>query len=118
VFTREGQCDGTVIPDAGTTRFLPKAAFVTTVETTIYCAPESTGKGVGRRLYTSLFESLHGEDVHRLVAGFTMPNAASAALHQRLRFKPVGVFIQVGRKFARYWDACLDGMTPGRYWQA
>ena len=98
--------DRTVIGYAGTTRFRPKAAYETTVETTIYCAPESTGKGGGRRLYTSLFESLHGEDVHRLVAGFTMPNAASAALHQRLGFKPVGVFTQVGRKFGRYWDVC------------
>ena len=98
--------DRAVIGYAGTTRFRPKAAYETTVETTIYCAPECTGRGAGRRLYASLFESLHGEDVHRLVAGFTMPNAASAALHQRLGFKLVGVFTEVGRKFGKYWDVC------------
>lgn len=98
--------DRTVIGYAGTTRFRPKAAYETTVETTIYCAPESAGKGVGRRLYASLFESLRGEDVHRLVAGYTMPNVASAALHERLGFRSVGVFTEVGRKFGKYWDVC------------
>jgi phosphinothricin acetyltransferase len=44
------------------------------------------------------------EDVHRIVAGYTLPNAASAALHERLGFKPIGIFTQVGRKFGRYWD--------------
>jgi phosphinothricin acetyltransferase len=98
--------DRTVIGYAGTTRFRPKAAYETTVEATIYCAPESTGKGVGRRLYASLFECLRGEDVHRVVAGYTMPNAASAALHERLGFRSIGVFTEVGRKFGKYWDVC------------
>src|ERR1700716_1360858 len=37
----------TVVGYAATVRFRPKAAYDTTVETTVYCAPESTGKGVG-----------------------------------------------------------------------
>ena len=98
--------DRTVIGYAGTTGFRPKAAYETTVESTIYCAPESTGKGVGRRLYASLFECLRGEDVHRLVAGYTVPNAASAALHHCLGFKSIGVFTEVGRKFGKYWNVC------------
>jgi phosphinothricin acetyltransferase len=44
------------------------------------------------------------EDVQQIVAGVTLPNRASLALHQRLGFKPVGVFPRVGRKFHRYWD--------------
>ena len=98
--------DRTIIGYAGTTRFRPKAAYETTVETTIYCAPESTGKGAGPRLYAALFESLRGEDVHRVVAGYTMPNAASAALHERFGFSEIGVFTEVGRKFGKYWDVC------------
>ena len=47
---------------AGTTRFRPKAAYETTVETTIYCAPEAVGKGIGRQLYAELFEVVKGED--------------------------------------------------------
>jgi len=96
--------NGLVLGYAGTTRFRPKAAYETTVETTIYCAPGATGKGVGALLYGALFDALQAEDVHRIVAGYTLPNAASAALHQRLGFKPVGIYTEVGRKFGRYWD--------------
>ena len=52
----------------------------------------------------ALFDLLAGEDVHRAVAGITLPNPASVALHHRLGFAPVGVFAQVGYKFGRYWD--------------
>lgn len=95
---------GLVVGYAGTTRFRPKAAYDTTVETTIYCCPGMSGKGIGSRLYSALFEAISGEDIRRIVAGYTLPNAASEALHQRFGFKLIGVFSEVGRKFGRYWD--------------
>jgi phosphinothricin acetyltransferase len=93
---------GTIL--AGTTRFRPKAAYETTVETTIYCAPQAIGKRIGRRLYEALFRALDGEDIHRFVAGYALPNPGSAALHAHFGFKLVGVFTQNGRKFGKYWD--------------
>jgi phosphinothricin acetyltransferase len=98
--------DGTVLGYAGTTRFRPKAAYDTTAETTVYCAPEAVGKGIGSRLYAELFAGLKGEDVHRLVAGYALPNAATEALHRRFGFEVVGVFSENGRKFGKYWDVC------------
>lgn len=89
---------------AGTTRFRPKAAYETTVETTIYCAPDAVHHGIGGKLYGALFEAVAGEDIRRVVAGYTMPNPASAALHANFGFKLVGVFSENGRKFGRYWD--------------
>lgn len=102
---------GVVSGYAGTMRFRPKAGYDTTVETTIYCAPEAVGKGIGKRLYTALFEALHGEDIHRYVAGYALPNAATAMLHERFGFKVVGVFTENGRKFGRYWDVCWTEKT-------
>jgi phosphinothricin acetyltransferase len=96
--------NGSVLGYAGATRFRPKAAYDTTVETTIYCAQQEIGKRIGSRLYSALFEALKDEDIHRIVAGFTLPNPASAALHARCGFKPVGIYTEVGRKFGRYWD--------------
>ena len=98
--------DAGVVGYAGTMRWRPKAAYDTTVETTIYCAPEAVGKGIGSRLYAALFEALRGEDIHRFVAGYTLPNSATAALHERFGFKLVGMFSEVGRKFGKYWDVC------------
>ncbi|MGA7286740.1 MAG: N-acetyltransferase family protein [Terriglobales bacterium] len=98
--------NGTVIGYAGTTRFRPKAAYDTTVETTVYCAPEAVGKGIGSRLYTELFAALKGEDIHRFVAVYALPNAATDALHRRFGFKVIGVLSENGRKFGKYWDVC------------
>lgn len=89
---------------AGSTRFRTKAAYETTVEVGIYLAKEATGRGLGTRLYRQLFDALAGEDIRRAVAGITLPNDASLALHRRFGFEPVGVFQEVGRKFDRYWD--------------
>jgi phosphinothricin acetyltransferase len=96
--------DALVLGYAGTTRFRPKAAYDTTVETTIYSSADNTRKGLGSMLYSALFEAIANEDIHRIVAGFTVPNPASQALHQRFGFKLIGVFREVGRKFGRYHD--------------
>jgi phosphinothricin acetyltransferase len=93
-----------VVGYTGTTKFRNKAAYETSVETTVYCSHDALGRGIGSRLYTELFEALAGEDIHRIVAGYTLPNAATLALHERFGFKPVAVFSEVGRKFGRYWD--------------
>jgi phosphinothricin acetyltransferase len=98
--------NGIVLGYAGTTRFRPKAAYETTVETTIYCAPEAIGKGLGKRLYAELFVVLKGEDIHRFVAVYVLPNPATEALHRRFGFRVVGVLSENGRKFGKYWDVC------------
>ncbi len=89
---------------ATTSRFRPKDAYDTTVESSIYCSAACVGRGLGTLLYTEMFNSLAAEDINRIVAGMTIPNEASLALHRRFGFRSVGVFSAVGRKFDRYWD--------------
>lgn len=96
--------NGVVLGYADSHQFRGKRAYDTTVETTIYCAPDATGRGIGRLLYETLFEALRSEGLHLAVAGITLPNEASVALHERFGFTLVGVMHDVGRKFGRYWD--------------
>jgi phosphinothricin acetyltransferase len=96
--------DGTLLGYATTSRWRPKAAYDTTVEASVYCDPAAVGRGVGRVLYAALFDAIASEDVSRIVAGVSLPNAPSVTLHQRLGFQLVGVFPGVGRKFDRYCD--------------
>jgi phosphinothricin acetyltransferase len=93
-----------VIGYATSSRFKERRAYETSVETSIYVAPEAIGRGAGLRLYEELFRSLEGEDVHRAYAGIALPNAPSVALHERFGFKQVAHFTEQGRKFGRYWD--------------
>lgn len=95
---------GRIVGYAGTGTFRGKRAYDTTVETTIYIASGCEQRGLGTRLYAALFEALAGEPVHRAVAGITLPNPASLALHARFGFREVGVFRENGRKLDHYWD--------------
>lgn len=95
---------GQVIGYAGTLPYRAKAAYETTVETTIYLREDAREKGLGKRLYEALFASLDGEDIHTLLAGITLPNPGSVQLHEGLGFTLTGTLPEVGRKFDRYWD--------------
>jgi phosphinothricin acetyltransferase len=99
--------DHKVIGWACSGKFKEREAYATSVETTVYCAPGYTGRGLGHRLYTVLFEALEGEDIHRAYGGITQPNEASNRLHLAMGFHPIGNYNEVGRKFGRFWDVAL-----------
>ena len=98
------EASGHAVGFASSHQFRVKAAYDTSVETSVYLAPGHTGFGLGARLYQALFDALRGADVHRALAGITLPNPASVALHRRFGFESVGVFSEVGYKFERFWD--------------
>ena len=109
-----------VLGYATTSRWRPKAAYDTTVESSVYCRPDVVGRGIGTALYSALFESMAGEDIHRIVAGISQPNPASVALHLRLRL-PAGrrvlerrpeVWPVLGRRLVR---ATAEAASAGRH---
>ncbi|WP_327189652.1 N-acetyltransferase family protein [Streptomyces xinghaiensis] len=99
-----GDGGGRILGYATSSPFRPKAAYATSAEVTVYCAPDAGGRGVGTRLYAELFRILETQDLRRAYAGVTLPNAASVRLHERFGFGRVGTFHEAGRKFGRYWD--------------
>lgn len=102
LFVAEEQ--GRVVGYADTHAFRAKRAYDTTVETTVYVAHDQHGSGIGTRLYETLFGAIAGQDIRLAIAGITLPNEASIALHERFGFTLAGVMHDVGRKFDRYWD--------------
>lgn len=96
--------NGQVLGYASSGKFRPRAAYDTSVETSVYVDPKAHGRGIGTTLYTALFEILATEDVHRAIAGITLPNEKSIALHEKFGFLVTGVMTEVGRKFDCYWD--------------
>jgi len=96
--------DSAVLGYATSSVFRPRAAYDRSIETSVYVRAGATGLGLGTRLYRALFTALAGEDIHRVYAGVTVPNAASMALHQRFGFRENGRFHEVGWKFDQWWD--------------
>lgn len=99
--------DDRVLGYATSSPWHTRRAYETSVETSIYLAPDATGRGIGTALYARLFEELAGEDVHRAYGGLTIPNPASIALHEHFGFERVAYFTEQGRKFGRYWDVAM-----------
>ncbi|HEY3288570.1 MAG TPA: GNAT family N-acetyltransferase [Anaerolineae bacterium] len=97
-------CGAELLGYAGSSQLRPRPAYDTSVETSIYVHHEHFRSGIASRLYTTLFDLLRDEDVHRAYAGVTLPNEASVALHRKFGFVDLGVYHEVGRKFGRYWD--------------
>jgi phosphinothricin acetyltransferase len=92
----------------------PKAAYASTLETSVYVAPDEMGRGIGSALYAALVGILDEVGVHRSVAGIAQPNAASVRLHERFGFHRVARFTEIGWKLGRYWD--VDWYErPGRH---
>lgn len=99
------QIGSEIVGYASSTQFRPKQAYHTSVETTVYLDPDHTGRGLGGTLYAALLDLLVAEpQVHRAYGGVALPNPRSEALHERLGFRSVGAFKEVGHKFGRFWD--------------
>jgi phosphinothricin acetyltransferase len=96
--------DNVAIGWASSSRFKERAAYDTSIETSVYLALAESGKGLGRRLYQTLFDALSGEDLHRCYGVIGLPNEASIGLHVAMGFRHIGTQTEAGRKFGRYWD--------------
>lgn len=81
-----------------------RAAYCKTLETTIYLASEAKGRGLGTRLMTQLIKECRNRGYHALIACITAENEESCQFHERLGFKKVSHFEQVGQKFGRWLD--------------
>ncbi|WP_055700552.1 GNAT family N-acetyltransferase [Streptomyces silaceus] len=104
---------GRLLGYATSSPFRAKPAYATSVEVSVYCAPDARGRGIGTLLYKALFEALAGEDLHRAYAGIAQPNEPSVRLHERFGFRHVGTYAEVGRKFGRYWDVAWYELPLG-----
>lgn len=88
-----------------------RKAYERTCETGIYVQRGMEGKGVGLALYNELLPRLKAAGFHTVIGGMTLPNPASAALHERAGFRKVAHFEQVGRKFDQWHDVGFWQLT-------
>jgi L-amino acid N-acyltransferase YncA len=102
-----------VIGYAYASKWRGRSAYRFSVESTVYLDPAHTGKGLGFRLYAALIDAIRACSMHAAIGGIALPNASSIALHERLGFKKVAHFEQVGYKQDRwvdvgYWQLLLE----------
>lgn len=81
-----------------------RTAYRWSVDVSVYVAAGAVGEGIGRALYTELFERLRAQRFRMAYAGITLPNPASVALHESLGFAQVGTMREVGWKLGEWRD--------------
>lgn len=79
-------------------------AYQWSADVSVYVAPQAHRRGVGRALYTAVFDILRLQGYCNAYAGITLPNAASVGLHEALGFSHLGVYRRVGYKLGEWHD--------------
>lgn len=89
---------GTVVGYAYAGLHRERYAYSWSVESSVYLASDAAGGGLGTRLMRALLALLELQGYRSVLAGLTLPNDASLALHRMLGFEEVGVYRDVGFK--------------------
>ena len=105
--------EGTVVGYAYATPWRARPAYRTSVETSVYVRAGMGGRGAGTMLYRLLLAQLRDSGYHMAIGGIAQPNAASVALHEKLGFRKVAHFSEVGRKFGRWIDVAYWELRLG-----
>jgi phosphinothricin acetyltransferase len=96
------EADGRVVGYASSSPFRTRPAYRWTVETGVYLAPEAQGQGLGHKLMERMIDLLTRQGFTAVVAGITLPNPASVALHERLGFSPCATYKDTGFKLGEW----------------
>ncbi len=99
---------GRVVGYAYAAPWRSKPAYQHTVESTIYLAPDCTGRGLGHQLLDELLRRCAQAGVEQVIAVIADSGSpASAGLHSACGFTEAGRLRNVGRKHGRRIDTLL-----------
>jgi L-amino acid N-acyltransferase YncA len=92
------------------TKHRERAAYRWSVDFAVYLAPSAKGRGIGTELYNALVAICRLLGYHRAFAGIALPNEASVRLHEKVGFRPIGVYHRVGYKLGKWHDVGWWGL--------
>ncbi|BDU20691.1 N-acetyltransferase [Dyella sp. GSA-30] len=95
---------GQVLAYAYAGRFRERAAYDWIAETSIYVHADARRRGIARRLYATLLDTMALQGINQAVGVITLPGDVSVALHESMGFEAAGVWKKAGYKLARWWD--------------
>ena len=88
--------------------YRPRPGYRFTVEDSVYVAPWTQAKGIGRRLLGEVIQRAEAAGKRQMLAIIgDSGNEASIGLHEAMGFRRVGVFQSIGFKFGRWVDTVM-----------
>jgi L-amino acid N-acyltransferase YncA len=102
------EADGELAGYAYAGPYRARPAYRFTVENSVYVAPHSHRRGIGRALLKALIEAAEAGGFRQMIAVIgDSEQTASVALHAALGFAYIGTIPNVGFKFGRWLDSVL-----------
>ena len=102
------EIDGELLGYAYAGPYRARPAYHWSVEDSIYIAPRSHRRGIGRALIERLIAEAEAAGFRQMIAVIgDSANAGSIELHRAAGFRMVGTFDNVGFKFGRWLDSVL-----------
>jgi phosphinothricin acetyltransferase len=92
-----GELDGAVVGFSTFGEWRSRWGYRHTVEHSVHVRADCRGKGFGRQLIEVLFPRAAAMNVHTMIAHIDSAASASLRLHEKLGFKNVGTFREVGK---------------------
>ena len=103
--------DGLILGYAYASPHRERAAYIWSVDVSVYVREGRRRGGIGRALYSSLFALLKLQGYYNALAGTTLPNPGSIGLHQAMGFEPLGVYRNIGYKCGAWHDVAWWQLT-------
>ena len=101
------ELDGRVVGFSSLSEYRPRAAYRTSVESSVYVDEAVRGQGVGRRLMRELVGLAQARGFHTMIARVAGGHQASVQLHEAAGFTIVGTEQEVGRKLGAWLDVVV-----------
>ena len=99
--------EGEVLGFAALSPYKERAAYRTSVESSVYVRRDRHGAGIGRALMEHLLDVATASGFHTVLARIEASGATSRRLHETCGFHLVGIEREIGRKFGRWLDVAL-----------
>jgi L-amino acid N-acyltransferase YncA len=120
------ESDGFIAGYAYASKHRERAAYQWCVETSVYLDDGFQQKGIATKLYQTLFQILKYQGCRNVYAGITLPNEKSVHFHEKMGFKKIADYKNIGYKFngwhtVRWYELQLNNYTdtpaPFKKWK-
>ncbi len=120
------ESDGLIAGYAYASKHRERTAYQWSVESSVYMSDRLQQKGIATKLYQTLFQILKYQGCRNLYAGITLPNERSIRFHEKMGFKKIADYKNIGYKFngwhtVRWYELQLNDYTdspaPFKKWK-
>lgn len=84
--------------------YSPFSVFKETAEISYFIKEEATGQGIGKKILEYIESEAKKQNISSILASISSLNEGSINFHAKNGFKECGRFINIGKKFDRYFD--------------